>query len=67
MAFAGFQGLTDQLSTPQELMRSANTTIGAAGMNTGGTAPAHTPEVPAQKCTNVATGDVYEWWAGAWH
>jgi hypothetical protein len=50
---------TDKLSTREELLKERNTT--------GSGAPTHTPEVAAQSYTDVATGQRYEWWAGAWH
>ena len=43
--------VTDKLSTREELLKERNTT--------GSGAPTHTPD--------VATGQRYEWWAGAWH
>ena len=32
----------------------------------GSGAPAHTPQRVAQQYVDVATGNVYQWWAGTW-
>lgn len=58
---------TAEVSTAVELLYDASVTVGASGMNGGGTAPAHTPKRASQTCKNTATGTVYEWWAKAWH
>jgi hypothetical protein len=55
----GLQDNTNRLSSREELLKAATTTTNAV--------PSHKPEVPKQSCTNVATGIVHEWWAGAWH
>ena len=59
--------LSTKLSTREELLKAANVAVNTAGMNAGGTAPAHTPEVAKQTCIDVVTGTIYEWWGGVWH
>lgn len=60
---------TKKLSDRDELLRGRNTTIDSTtySYQVSGGEPAHTPQVAAQTCVDVATGQVYEWWAGAWH
>lgn len=50
---------TDRVSDPQQLLHDAN--VSGAG------APTHIPERATQTYVNKSTGDVYEWYAGAWH
>lgn len=51
--------VTDKVSTREQLLKERNTS--------GSGAPTHTPEVDTQTYVDIATGTVYEWWAGDWH
>lgn len=61
--------ITDKVSDREELLKGRNVTIDSTtySYQVSGGSPAHTPEVAAQTCKDAATGQVYEWWAGAWH
>ncbi len=65
----GLGTASTKVSTRDELLREPKVTIdsGTYTHQLSGGAPAHTPEVAVQSCTDVQTGQVHEWWAGAWH
>lgn len=50
---------TDKVSTRTELLTQQNVS--------GDGDPTHTPELATQTYVDIATGTVWEWWAGAWH
>ena len=55
----GLGTMTTQVSNGQELIHDAN--VSGQGV------PTHLPQRAAQTYINVATGQKYEWWGGAWH